>query len=477
MTTTLTQHSRLLWALPLLALAALAGALAGAGYWWLLPGLLLGCGVLGLMLTKLQIAPMVVIFGLFINLPVVLAKFHDVPMSLATAFFGLLTIPLAVRLFLLREPLRVDVVFIAMLLLLAVMAASSIGALDPVVAVDKIIKFAIEGLFIYLLLLNVLRSEADLRQALWTLLIAAGFISAIVAHQEATKNFADIYWGFAQREAEFKVGGAWRDRAAGPLGDPNYFAQSLLIPLPIAVAMLWTERTWWQRLILLLIIGLLVAANGATYSRGGSLGLIFVLGLIVLLQRVKPAYIIGGGLGLFLLIGAAAPDYFERVRSIGAARDITSESGTDDKAIAGRLGENVAAWNVFIDHPLLGVGPDNFSKYYMAYADEAGMLLHAEERPAHNLYLQVAADTGLPGLLTYLTVMALSLAQLGRIYLRLRDKRPTLVHLSAGLLVSILGYMFTGVLLTLAYERYFWSLLALAGVAIMIGQRALREQD
>jgi putative inorganic carbon (HCO3(-)) transporter len=460
-----------LWGLGLLAAAAGAGLL-GSELWWLLPVALLGGLALLLMLTRLHVAPLVVLFGLFLNGPVVAAKFHGVPFSVATAFYALLAIPLAVRLFLRREPLRVDLVFITMLLLLAVKAASSIGALDPALAMDKIIKFAIEGLFIYLLLLNVVRSERDLRQVLWALLLAAGVMSAVVVHQEVTHNVNELYWGLGQRHAEFKVGGEWRLRAAGSIGDPNYLAQILLIPLPLALTMLWTERAWWQRVLLISIAGLIVAACSATYSRGGALGLVFILGAVALLQRVRPVYIVGAALALLLVVGVAAPDYFERVRSLVSARDITSESGPQDRAIAGRLGENLAAWNVFVDHPLLGVGPDHFKLYYRAYADELGMLLHAEDRPAHNFYLSVAAEMGLLGLLAYLAVMGLPLAGLYRLRERVRETNPALSHLATGLLVSIMGYMLTGVLLTLAYERYFWSLLALAGVAVMIGRQA-----
>jgi putative inorganic carbon (hco3(-)) transporter len=294
----------------------------------------------------------------------------------------------------------------------------------------------------------------------------------VVVHQEVTKNLGDSYWGFAQREAEFKVGNEWRERAAGPIGDPNYFAQILLIPLPIALTMLWVERVWWRRALLMLTAVLIVAACGATYSRGGAVGLVFVLLAIALLQRVRPAFIVAGALGMLLVVAMAAPDYFERVRSLVAAKDIVSESGTQDKAIAGRLGENLAAWNVFVDHPLLGVGPDNFQRYYRQYADELGMLLHAEDRPAHNLYLSVAAEMGLLGLLAHLAVMGLPLVYLGRMHMRLRESHPALAHMATGILVAIVGYMLTGVLLTLAYERYFWSLLALAGVAVMLGDKA-----
>lgn len=472
---TLIAPGRLWAAAAVAALAALMLALIAAGLWWAPLALLAGLGLGWLALTRLELVPAVVVFGLFLNLPVVASRFHGLPLALGMAFFGLLAVPVAARVLLRREPLHIDATFVTMLLLLAAFAASSLGARNTAFALDKMVKFAFEGAVIYLLLLNSIRSEGDLRTVLWGLLAAAAIASAIVTHQELTNSFENLYGGLAQRHAEFKVGSEWRDRAAGPIGDPNYFAQILLIPLPIAVVFAVTERRLALRVAAAAVAALVVSAIGLTYSRGGALGLGAVLLLTALLLRVRPPVIVAGGLSLLVVLSAVSPEFFDRAASILDVRHIATGGEVQDRSFAGRLGENLAAWNVFIDHPFFGVGPDNFQLYYQEYADELGMLFHAEDRPAHNLYLSVAAEMGLVGLLVTLAVMLIPLAQLWAVYRDFAASSPFLSRTAGALIAAIVGYMLTGVLLTLAYERYFWCLLALAGATTLLARLARLE--
>lgn len=478
----MTRLQTLLWpgrpwpaAAALAALVALMIALVAAGLWWAPLALLAALGAGWLALTRLEAIPALVVFGLYLNLPVLATRFHGAPAPLAMAFFGLLALPVAVRVMLRREPLHVDATLLTMLVLLASFAPSIMVARDPVIGLEKMLKYAFEGVMIYLLLLNAIRGEAELRTVLWALLAAAAISSAVVIHQELTQDFTNIYGGLAQRHAEFKVGAEWRDRAAGPIGDPNYYAQALLIPLPVAVAFCFIERGWRGRLLAAAAAGLIIAAVGLTYSRGGAIGMAAVLIMIALLMRVRLPVILAAGLSILLLLSVVSPEFFGRVASIGDVRHVASTEGNVDRSFRGRLGENLAAWNVFIDHPVFGVGPDNFALYYQEYADELGMAYHAENRIAHNLYLNVAADLGLVGLLLTMAVMVVPIFQLWGVYRAFYHTRPFLAKTAAALGTAHVGYLITGVLLTLAYERYFWCLLALAGSASLLGRLAKQE--
>ena len=48
---------------------------------------------------------------------------------------------------------------------------------------------------------------------------------------------------------------------------------------------------------------------------------------------------------------------------------------------------------MWADRPLLGVGPDNFEAHYEQYAQRVGTDQRAQERAAHNLYLESLAET------------------------------------------------------------------------------------
>jgi O-antigen ligase len=47
------------------------------------------------------------------------------------------------------------------------------------------------------------------------------------------------------------------------------------------------------------------------------------------------------------------------------------------------------------DHPLLGVGSGNYEVHYPSYARVVALDGRREERAAHSLYLEVAAENGL----------------------------------------------------------------------------------
>src|SRR5262249_44305318 len=71
-----------------------------------------------------------------------------------------------------------------------------------------------------------------------------------------------------------------------------------------------------------------------------------------------------------------------------------------------RLAHWIAGLRMFAAHPLLGVGAGNYSAAYAAYA------FRAWPEPlgnAHNYYINVAAETGICGLLAFLAVVVTSL--------------------------------------------------------------------
>ena len=56
---------------------------------------------------------------------------------------------------------------------------------------------------------------------------------------------------------------------------------------------------------------------------------------------------------------------------------------------------------VFADHPLTGVGFANFEEYYLDYSPALGLDLRRENRAAHSLYLEIAAETGVFGVAAF----------------------------------------------------------------------------
>lgn len=126
--------------------------------------------------------------------------------------------------------------------------------------------------------------------------------------------------------------------------------------------------------------------------------------------------------------------FFERARSI---------SDLDETSNKGRL----EIWRNSLlsikEHPILGVGTGNF----ISVINE-GALAAKKGASAHNLYLDVAAEVGLTGLLTLLVVFADILWTSCLVWRRSADKYFKVFGLIFGLyFVWILGYSFFDVVL------------------------------
>jgi hypothetical protein len=100
-----------------------------------------------------------------------------------------------------------------------------------------------------------------------------------------------------------------------------------------------------------------------------------------------------------------------------------------------------AALAIFRQHPLLGVGPDNFRHIYGAYL---GLPSWDERVHANNLYLELLADIGALGAIAFGILVALPIASLVRA-LATRPSVPRSLWL-AGFAASLLAYFLHSVL-------------------------------
>ena len=89
--------------------------------------------------------------------------------------------------------------------------------------------------------------------------------------------------------------------------------------------------------------------------------------------------------------------YLDRISSLtqissGQAGIVTDES------FRGRLSENLAAIQMFQDHPIFGVGLNNFQLEYQEYSRRIGLDPRRELRSPASLYLEILSEQGLFGI-------------------------------------------------------------------------------
>lgn len=471
----------------LLGAGALIGAVGLTDAATVVSGLL-AIGVLGLMLARPELCTHVVLFAVYSNVGVVLAQQGAVPAAAAGAVVGLLGLPLVHHLVIQREELRMDVAFWLMVVLLGVFAVSAALAVDGATALSRMITFVVEGLALYLLLINVVRTLPTLRKAIWTLLVAGSLLGGLTLWQAVTRSYEQDFLGLAQStfafaldddapaldlapEAALEAGAV--TRAGGPVNEPNRFAQILLVLLPLALFQARFGGSRTERLLgfgagLLILAGVLL-----TYSRGAFLTLAVLVALSTALGFVRPSRIVLAVLAMLVAVPIVAPGYYDRIGSITEALDVFDPAArTGAEAVArGRTTETLAAVHAFLDHPILGVGPGHYLPHYSVRYQldpDIGLRYLPEPRRAHNLFAEMAAETGLVGLFVFGSIPLVLLRGLWRRRQELIDDRPDLAFLATAFGLGILGYLGTGVFLHLAFERYLWLLLALAGATARI---------
>jgi putative inorganic carbon (hco3(-)) transporter len=415
---------------------------------------------------------------LFSNAVVVATQSHGLPQSVAVFTMLLLALPVAVHLlFHGREPVTVGLPHL--LVYFGVLCLSTAVSARPSVSLEALAIFLTEGLILYVMMTNAVHSIATLRRVLLVVVAVAVALSLLSIWQEVTGTYDQPYLGFAQtspdtiRVGEDLYGKVMRGRLGGPIGSPNRYAQILVVALPLAVfagLAARRRRTWalaWAS------VGAIAVGIMLTFSRGAMVGVAVVGAVTVLLGYVRLRHALLLAVLLLTIMVLAVPQFSSRLLSITTVTQLGDDTeGQPDGAIRGRATSNVASWQVFLENPILGVGPlQYFKEHSQQTANQLGMRFFHTQRRAHNLYAEVAADTGILGVAAFLALPVALGRRLHRLGRELRGAPES--FLAHGLVVSLVGYFATAVFLHLSYQRYYWFLIALAasGVAVLSEQR------
>ena len=141
------------------------------------------------------------VFVLYANLP---AVFEDsVPQIASVGLLGLLlALPLVHHVVIRRGGLWVDRPLRLMLLFLGVLLVSAVGAVSAAVAADRIVLFIGEGVIVYALMLNVVRTGRTLRRVMATIVFTSAFLACLTVYQSVSGNYHQQFGGLAGRMLE-----------------------------------------------------------------------------------------------------------------------------------------------------------------------------------------------------------------------------------------------------------------------------------
>jgi O-antigen ligase len=314
-----------------------------------------------------------------------------------------------------REKGQVPIyLFLAMLLLIGVMFLSMTVAISRKDSLKEIAKW-LEFIVLIMLGAQYLRT----RRQVWTLVcfVIAGAIS-------------QAFFGYAQ--AIFSLGpqSFVRDfnlRVYGTFDQPNPYAGYLNMSLAITLSLLLLGRNWLTRVLAGVATCLIGGAFYLTQSRGGQVALISALLVIILagMPRIR-AWMRVIIVALFVVVLGMVADLiplylFNQVNQFLGLTGISLQDPSPTTfSTAERLAHWIAGINMYLAHPLLGVGignyPDAYPTYYVTiFVNSLGQ--------AHNYYINIAAETGTIGLVIYLFFVGSILVAGGRAVHQVSQRR------------------------------------------------------
>jgi putative inorganic carbon (HCO3(-)) transporter len=273
------------------------------------------------------------------------------------------------------ETIRLPPTLSAVMAFMILVLLSLLVSEDPAEGVSQALRYLLFGAFFFVLV-QLVRTRSEAHMLLRVL--------AVSATAAAVVGLA----GF--------VSGAV-DRVSGPIGEANDFAYVLACVLPLVVHLAVHDRR--LRLAWCLCAGILVVAVFGTLSRGALVGLAALAVWAIVTRRAR----LGGVLAAAGVAATSLLIMFAFWQPL-----IDEQLARKDQVAAANVASRQAYWSAALrmaaDHPVLGVGPGRYGPEAAGYVldDPIGI----EEPVAHNSYLEVLAEGGLPTLAVFLVFIA-----------------------------------------------------------------------
>jgi hypothetical protein len=319
-------------------------------------------------------------------------------------------------------------------LVLAVLLLGLVGvplASDPAEAWAAWLDYA-KVVTMFVVMVNVLRTESRLRAMWWLALLVSLILSANAVLDYHAGRFAG-------------------DRVEGVIGslfeNPNDLALHLVTMVPLAAGLLFVARGMAGKALYAAAAGLMTLAVVVTYSRGGLLAL--AAALFVMAWKLRPrgraAVVAGFVLAALLFLALMPSDFGAR---LGSAFGGKGDGGSAESRQALLLRSIL----VSLRHPVFGIGMNNFH------------IQSISEQVSHNAYTQVSSEVGMPAAAAYVLFMLAALGRMRRVERETAaEKRRARVHyLAVGMQASVVGYMVASFFASVAYLWYVYYLVGYA---------------
>ncbi|MBI9043226.1 MAG: O-antigen ligase family protein [Anaerolineaceae bacterium] len=344
-------------------------------------------------------------------------------------------------------------------------------------SVDAMIIFAKDAM-IAIVIAILVRQKESMNYALWALMAAGAFLGLLSIIQYTSGNFSSNFGGFADANIMHISGESHEYRIMGTFGDPNAYAQIMVAIVPLAIIRFFDERKFILKALAGFIIVISVMTVVLTFSRGGFISLVMVLGLCLLWWRPPFFVYILIVLAVIVVLPFLPAEYTDRIATLldylpGAGNDLTAEY-----SFRGRISEYMTGILMFLDHPIIGVGKEHYPLEYQNYSRQLGIDPRSEMRSPHSLFIEVLAEQGILGFGVFLLLLFSIFFGIRRAHRQFSQAGlPQYANMAVSIGLGIAGYFSSSIFLHASYPRNMWILVGLAlGISEMANREFIRFQ-
>ena len=327
--------------------------------------------------------------------------------------------------------------------------------------------------------------------------ISLAYMAAVALVLKDSGDLRPIFWSLSLWSAV--LGGWWilsyvrgDSREFNALGDPNFFAALQVVGAPLVLALIADTRRRAYRIVLYGALVLIVGSIPASLSRGGMVALV-VIGVVIASvpsiylftsRAQKRKFFVAVGAMSVVLMAIAGPTLSQRFE----------QTFNDPSGGAGRGDLALAALHGFHDHPVLGMGFGAFApNSFQLLRSTPGVFLDLHLRclasgstvraagsfckgqPVHNTYVESLVELGIPGVLLFAGILAVtgwSLVRTARLARLANDDFSA--SIAAALAIGLLGFALVSATLSTETNRTPWMIVALSlALPSMVGPRVL----
>ncbi len=306
---------------------------------------------------------------------------------------------------------------------LIIAACSLFVATDVVVGIKKIL-FLANLFLLYIIIRNVIYNNKEMAPKIIKAAVAAGIISLIVGFVQVisviitplytfwqwwAKNVISVFYGINLSKL-LAVSNTWFSyyadspptlRMFSVFPDSHSFALFIIIGLIFFVYLLKEKRSFWVPIILS-FLALVFSGSRAVWVSAAVPFLMAIFLLIFKKQKIFKHFVV-----MLIIFVLAFPisslimskSYQDGADSTLAFKRAKTIADLEELSVKNRMGIWRASFNSVLEHPLLGVGIGNYPVVLGEKISSA-----KKGASAHNLYLDVASEIGLLGLIVLLLI-------------------------------------------------------------------------